>query len=415
MKPVSLRACLRRLHQPAMLFLAALPLLLLPVCQYTPNAMPAAKALFASSAVLLALLTAMPGRLRGACAVLFSAALIAAGAAALPLDKQPALLALPVFSAAVMLLSLPLAGRTVSDTPPVFYFSGIVSHLFAYAVIRFTRGEVRLRFDTLQPALTAAFAAYLLLLLLSLNRISLDNATMARTPLPASMRRANTLLTLSFLALSAFIASLPLAVRLLLACRDLIFSALRTAFFWLSRLLPDAPGAGGGMGAAMMPMLAAEAEYAEPSLFALLAEKLMLAVTYLFLLGGTLLLLRLLARLALRVIRIIAARLARYSAAVSGDYIDEITDTRGEDGRSTSYAGRIKKRFAPSAAPDAPGARIRWRYARLLRRNRSWSDSSTARENLPEEAAALYERARYSNLPVTQEDAERFDASVRRP
>jgi hypothetical protein len=236
---------------------------------------------------------------------------------------------------------------------------------------------------------------------------------MARCALPASMRKANTLLTLCFLALAFCIAAIPLAVRLLLACRDMLFAVLRTAYLLIDRLLPDAPTVGGAGGPMMMPFGMPAEEYAQPSALALLLERLMTALTYLVLILGTLLLIRLIARLALRAIRIAAARLARYSAAISGDYTDEITDTRDEEGRSETYAVRIKKRFVPSAMPDEPGARIRWRYARLLAR-RSWAESSTARENLPPDAAAIYERARYSNLPAEKADAEQFDLRTRK-
>jgi len=41
-----------------------------------------------------------------------------------------------------------------------------------------------------------------------------------------------------------------------------------------------------------------------------------------------------------------------------------------------------------------------------------WSDGSTARENLPEEAAAVYERARYSEHPVSPEEAARFHQNL---
>jgi len=409
--PSALRPLPRRLLRPAMLYLACLPpVLLLSVFRF-PGSLPAAWALLLLSFALCALCVALPGRLRKIAAAVCAAALLMTGAALLPLRAQPVLLVLPAACAAALLLALPFAARTVADTPPAFYLSGLLAQLLSYAFIRLSYNPQGMR---LLPVLTAAFAVYLLLLLLSLNRISLDNATMARCPLPASMRRANTLLTLAFLLLSLLAASLPLMVRLLIACRNLIFGALRMAFVWLSRLLPDAPGAGGGMGAGIPQMPVAEAVYEEPSFFSLLFERFMLIVTYLVLIAGTLLLIRLLIRLALRAVRIIAARLARYSAAVSGDYIDEITDTREEDGRSQSYALRAIRRFTPSAAPEEAAARIRWRYARLLHRSRSWADSSTARENLPAEAAALYERARYSDLPVTTEDAARFDEQVRK-
>ena len=52
-------------------------------------------------------------------------------------------------------------------------------------------------------------------------------------------------------------------------------------------------------------------------------------------------------------------------------------------------------------------------YARLLRKKPQWTSSSTARENLPENAAALYERARYSEHPISSEDADSFVREIR--
>ena len=61
-----------------------------------------------------------------------------------------------------------------------------------------------------------------------------------------------------------------------------------------------------------------------------------------------------------------------------------------------------------------PGERIRVRYARLMDRKPQWSESSTARENLPGDAAALYERARYSEHEMTRRDEKDFDERVRK-
>ena len=145
--------------------------------------------------------------------------------------------------------------------------------------------------------------------------------------------------------------------------------------------------------------------------FSLLMEKLVTALAVAAFVFGLFIILRFLLRRALILARRLLARLRAYAAVVSDDYSDEITDTRSEDGRRDEYLRRRRGRRTSSPAPSAPGARIRWRYARLLARGK-WASSSTARENLPQEAAALYERARYSDLPVSKEDADRFDASI---
>ena len=61
-----------------------------------------------------------------------------------------------------------------------------------------------------------------------------------------------------------------------------------------------------------------------------------------------------------------------------------------------------------------PDQRIRDRYQRLMQKHPEWDSGSTARENLPESAAPLYERVRYSPYPVTEEDAQQFAAETKK-
>lgn len=414
MNALSLRPLIRRLHQPAILYLSVLPLLLYVVCRFFADTLSALWLLLGASFLLCALCVAVPGRMRRLAACACAAGLLALGAALLPLRAHPLSLLLPVCCAALLLFALPLAGRALNDTPPPFYFFGLAAYLIVYFLPRLEHFEFRMRFSAHSPLLLAALIVYLTLLFLSLNRISLDNATMMRCRLPASMRRTNTLLSLAFLALAVLLASLPWFVRMMMSACSMALGLVRAAFALLARLLPEAPGAPGGFGGAMMPEMMAEAVQEDPSFFALLMERIAAIITYLILIVGTLLLFRLLLRLLLRAARIIAARLARYGAAVSEDYIDEITDTREDGVRSTTFSAQIKRRFSAASAPDEPTAHIRWRYARLLSKNNRWPGSATARENLPEDAASLYERARYSDLPISAEDAAYFDEQVRK-
>lgn len=409
-----LRAYLRRCHYPAMLFLAALPPALALTARFAADYLPAAWALLAASAAFACLCIAMPGKRRRPASLLAAALLFALGTRLLPLGAQPPLLLMPLAAAALMLSSLPLAGRAITGVSPAFYIGGVISHLLVHAVIHFSRGAVRIRYDALTPALLAALLLYLLLLLLSLNSISLDNATMARCRLPASMRRINTLLTLGFLILSAGISALPAAARLIAAVVRSVREIVRLIGAFVTWMLGDAPvSMGGGAPQEPMDMLAVAGPAKEPSLFAVLFEKLVTFVALLILIAGIFIILRFLLKKLYAISLRALARLRAYAAAVSEDYEDEITDTRF-DGSSASFSTRVRRRFAATPMPAEPTARIRWRYARLLRRNCGWADSSTARENLSAEAAALYERARYSDLPVMHEDAKRFEEYLTR-
>jgi hypothetical protein len=98
----------------------------------------------------------------------------------------------------------------------------------------------------------------------------------------------------------------------------------------------------------------------------------------------------------------------------SDDYEEEITDIRDEaqftrqKEKRARFAGFLQERKL------APGERIRNRYGKLQSKHKDWSASSTARENIPVEAASVYERARYSDEPITEADAQQFAKDIRK-
>ena len=48
-----------------------------------------------------------------------------------------------------------------------------------------------------------------------------------------------------------------------------------------------------------------------------------------------------------------------------------------------------------------------------MRRHRDWAPGTTARETLPQQAAEIYERVRYSDHPVDEKDAENFVSNIK--
>ena len=93
--------------------------------------------------------------------------------------------------------------------------------------------------------------------------------------------------------------------------------------------------------------------------------------------------------------------------AHTDDYEDEITDTR-QDGQSETRKESKEKKPKVSESNMTPKERIRYRYRKLSQKHPEWQAHNTARENLPEDPASLYERARYSEHPITPEEAEQF-------
>lgn len=110
--------------------------------------------------------------------------------------------------------------------------------------------------------------------------------------------------------------------------------------------------------------------------------------------------------MALVVLLRLAIRLLReISHPGEEGYVDEITSLRP--------AKTKKKKSLPKQEGEenwgrlSPVWKIRRRYARLMKKNR-WGTARTARENLPDSTASLYEQARYSGTGVTAKQAEQF-------
>ncbi len=406
---------LRRMHFPVLLLLSAMPVFLAWLSINAPKALPSAYILFAAYLLLSGVCVCVPGKIRLPAAIVSGALLTALCFAVLAVAAYPLFLLLPVGLSALLFFSLPLAVRQYdSEVSPFVYVAGVGVHVAIQFLHHYFAGVGGVSpYEPASRALTLSLIAYILLFLLSMNRISLDNATLLRHRLPPGMRGLNTVLTLLFVALSLLLALTPAIIRGITALWHVLSGLLARLLSWLLSLLPSAadPGFGAAGGApGMMPMMG---EAPEPSALALLMQKIASVVSMLILIAGTAFLLYSLLRLLLRLARRLIARLREYTSAASAEYEDEITDTR-EDGaqRETRFLRRASRRTAQH--DGTPAGRIRQSYARLLRRNPKWAQSSTARENLPEDAAVLYERARYSEHPVTAEDAERFSQDVRR-
>ena len=406
---------LRRLHFPVLLLLSFMPVFLAWLSINAPKALPSAYILFAAYVLLSGVCLSLPGKIRMPAALISCALLAALSCGVFAVRAYPLFLLLPASLGALLLYSLPMAARQyASDMPPFIYAVGIGIHIvFHFLHYYFTKTGGVSPYAPANGALTFSLIGYIVIFLLSMNRISLDNATLLRHHLPAGMRGLNTTLTLVFVSLSLLLALTPAIIKGITALWLLLANAITRFLNFLLSLLPAAEEPGMGAAGSSEPMLPGMLEIAEPSMLAVILEKIAYAVSMLLLAASIVYLLYMLVRLVIRLARRLMARLREYTSAASAEYEDEITDTR-EDGtqRETRFLRRNARRSAQH--DGTPAGRIRHAYARLLHRHPQWAQSSTARENLPEEAAALYERARYSDHPVTGEDAERFAQDVRR-
>ena len=195
---------------------------------------------------------------------------------------------------------------------------------------------------------------------------------------------------------------------------DVLMVMLLRFLCWLAQLLPRSAPTGDGA-AAPADMSGFGDMAAEPSLLAVILEKVAYVIAGIAAAAAAVFAVRFLYRQLKKLARRLMDMMRRYAAAATEDYDDEITDTRedGERGRNMPLQA-LRRRLALGDDKSLPPAeRIRRRYARLRLKHADWQDSRTARETLPDDAAQLYERARYSEHPVTGEDAEDFARRTR--
>lgn len=406
---------LRRLQFPLLILLSVFPLMLSLLCLHAPQAIPAFYALCAAYMLAGGVCLAAPAARRLAAGGLCSAGMLALSAALLPLRAQPLLLLLPAALSALLFFALPIAGRRYeSDVPPYVYAAGIGIHVVIHFLhYYFAKTGGVSPYAPVSSALTASLIAYMLLLLLSMNRISLDNASLARHRLPSGMRLLNSLMTLAFLAASLLLALSPAVVRGVTSLWHAMLALARRLGALLLSLFPASEDYGAGVGGPPEAMFMPAGDAPPSGPFAKLLETLASILTTIILVVGCVCLLYLLTRLLRRLVRSAAQRLRRYITAAAAEYEDEITDTRSDGAqREIRFLRRAPHR--PKDTAHTPQSRIRLTYARLLRRRPDWPESSTARENLPPDAASLYERARYSSHPMTNEDAARFAAGAKK-
>ena len=255
-----------------------------------------------------------------------------------------------------------------------------------------------------------AFFAFVLLTLLSMNRKGLHDAAEKRQRISSQMYRKNVFLTFSLFGIALLVSLAPSAYRWVMQLIKWIVALILKLLMLFSRPQSGSAAEGGG-GMGSMPMTEASA----PSAFALLLEKI---VTFAAVILITILAAALLYRIGralVKIARILWKRLERYAEHVSEDYIDEITDTR-DDVSPERIARRSSLRRVPAREQRnmSPGEKIRYRYLRLLMKHPQWSPGDTPREKLPQELAELYEKARYSDHPILESDAEKFENGIKR-
>lgn len=351
-------------------------------------------------------------RVRGKWRVLYSIAgvvfLTALGLLAASNTAEPLLLLLTALYAVLLVWGMVTPGAARYERiAAIWYVVGILVHIAAQLMLYSDRVTDTRTLDPVSPWITVSFYLFAALAMLSQNHASLSFAASGRQSVSETMRRKNAVLTLVFFGIAALLSLIPALASAVSA----FFLWVISAVMWLISLL-DRQNASGGAAQAgasnqgVNPWLIAGKSAPVWDILAAVAAVLAMVVLAVAVVFGLYKLIRKLPGVLHAVMRL----LNRYVTAVSEDYVDEITDTRDFDDKE-----RIMKRRRQSVDERKlpPDQRIRYRYLRLMVKYK-WGRGSTARENLPEHMAPLYERVRYSDHAVTEEDAQRFAADAKR-
>jgi hypothetical protein len=395
-------------------YLGFSPLFLLPGTYLLPGH-PIAVLLIPLAALALTyvagLFTGKRRRLAFLLAMLLQALLCAS--LLLPLNPWSAFLFLPCL--VMMLLFMPALNRPLGLEWSTSQLSqGVVLHLIGQAV----KGLPVL--EGAGYVLSLFFSGYLIWCLFAFNRYVLLDASGAEQSPPVKLLQKNRRILAVFALIAILAANYKSFETLVLAVWDFLKRAFATILIWLSSLLPElAPT--GDQGAQQGLDLSAFGEASEPSAFSQFLENVLTVLAVIVAALLLLFALRQLYRLIKKLMKNLMARIRDYSRAIGEGYTDKTESLLdwGEVARSAkerweSFAQRHKK--PPAWESLSPKDKIRRVYALLIKRLKNTMPSLTAREalqsgdlSLPpdcaQQIATLYEQARYSDHPISPEDA----------
>ena len=380
------------------------PIPLLIYVLFAPEMLPFAWVTPAAFVLLAMLAFKIPGKFRllygiGGCIVLVGLGVLMYFAGAHWIT-----LAASALYSGVLMASLPVAAWSNNkEISPFWFYTGSILHvgIFVFKFIYKAYNQVSL--DSIDIGLLISFFIMVIMFMLSLTRINLNASANGRQKPSAFMWQKNITLTVIFFILAALIALIPSIYQALDALFDWIGSLIKRFFdsIEIEEIIND-------MGNETVEDMMQEGNQGANPLADIL-NTLFLICGYALLAALILPWLPKLYRAIVRLIRKFLTGTSSYISDASGDYEDEITDLRGVVAKAKG------PRFSSAEERSLPPEeRIRYRYRRLKARHPDWESGSTARENLPEMASPLYEKARYSTHPITEEDADNFKANTRR-
>lgn len=400
---------MRKCQFPLLIASAGMPPVLLAFAVLAPEHMLLAWAIPAAFVVLAEISLLIPGKWRLLYGFLAALLLAVVGVQVSAAAGSPWINAVNVLYLPALFMCLPMAGWQWQEEPSLMisYF-GIGMFLFVQFLAEMLTEAFPDAPELIQSGLTISFLIFALLVLLSLNRITLNRASAWRHKASTNIRQKNRMMVIFFFLLITLLVITPVLVDAL----KWLIGALLRLFQKTDTPQPTIPqgtvgndsGGIGNMGG-------------ETSMFAKVMEVIFqVLVDIVMALAIPALIIALLMRIPkfARWMKKLFGAVGRFAAAVGEDYEEEITDIRDRDSLGKTRFSNGRRIHLAEELRMTPRQKIRHRYGKLLRKHPDWADSTTARENLPEQTASYYERARYSNDTMTEEDARQFASEIKR-
>jgi len=320
---------------------------------------------------------------------------------------------LPISYGLLLLKGLSMAPEDRNERIQLtWYIFGIGVHLIGQFFLHINRSLGRTTLEPIAPWLMVGFLLFIAIAMLTRNQASLKDVARGKQQISRVMQRKNLLLTLGFMGIGLLISLIPAVVSgvkaLLTWTLSTVLGILSKALTLLHSLKGGGGGGSGGGGSPDGPLPIA------PNTSPAWLDLVVKIVTIILFVLAAALVLFFIGRKVVQVSRMLKKAMGNYLHAVSEDYVDEITDIRDEDDGTESRGKRKRKKSAGEIRKMTPEQRIRYRYQQLLYKHPEWDKGSTARENLNETAAGLYEQVRYREDPADEQTAQQFTEETKK-
>lgn len=304
-----------------------------------------------------------------------------------------------------------LQNQSGYEYPGAFWLTGVALHTAALLMTLFLGSPLSDNALTVKNAAFVLCMAYFCFYIFMLNEINLQAGVNSERAPSRQMRLRNRLASLLMCAALLLIANLKAITDALVALWD---GVIRAVAYLLSLIsfqdAPPAPLQAGDSGGGF-PVT----EASEPSLFAQIMEKIVMALALLALCALALLLLYLLVKTLRRGLKKLLAALRAYMARVSDTRYEETVESLFDWGevrsalRQKAQTRRDAKRAHIPWQKLDERERVRQAYRLYIKKLPEVSPADTARQTLnplPKRAADIYDAARYSSRDVAQDEAE---------